>query len=129
MRENLEEYVFMNTWKELVFSDEEKGRIQEITINTPFSTQMGEQKFLSRFRELLETKTEPTRIGQDGRVLPVGAAAVPLLGPPPRGPSLTRRRPHPYDERVSEPEPEPEPTSSPTHYIQPESRPHGGGTG
>ena len=33
----------------------------------------------------------PTRIGSDGRVLPTGAAAVPLLGPPPRGPSLMRR--------------------------------------
>ena len=39
----------------------------------------------------------PIRIGSDGRVLPTGAAAVPLLGPPPRGPSLMRRRPNPRD--------------------------------
>ena len=77
----------------------------------------------------------PIRIGSDGRVLPTGAAAVPLLGPPPRGPSLTRRRPNPRIELVPEPEPEPdpepqpEPTSLPTHYSQPESRPHGGATG
>lgn len=63
------------------------------------------------------------------------AAAVPLLGPPPRGPSLMRRRPNPRIELVPEPEPEPdpepqpEPTSLPTHYSQPESRPHGGATG
>ena len=50
----------MNTWKELVFSDEEKGRIQEITIDTPSSTTMGAPKFLSRFHDLSETKTEPT---------------------------------------------------------------------
>ena len=77
----------------------------------------------------------PIRIGSDGRVLPTGAAAVPLLGPPPRGPSLMRRRPNPRIELVPEPEPEPdpepqpEPTSLPTHYSQPESRPHGGATG
>ena len=29
----------------------------------------------------------------------------------------------------SQPEPQPEPTSLPTHYSQPESRPHGGATG
>ena len=77
----------------------------------------------------------PIRIGSDGRVLPTGAAAVPLLGPPPRGPSLTRRRPNPRIELVPEPEPEPdpepqpEPTSLPTNSSQPESRPHGGATG
>ena len=48
----------------------------------------------------------PIRIGSDGRVLPTGAAAVPLLGPPPRGPSLMRRRPNPRIELVPEPEPE-----------------------
>ena len=54
---------------------------------------------------------------------------------PPRGPSLTRRRPNPRIELVPEPEPEPdpepqpEPTSLPTNYSQPESRPHGGATG
>ena len=46
----------MNTWKELVFSDEEKGHIQGKYIDTPFSTTMGAPKFLSRFRELMETK-------------------------------------------------------------------------
>ena len=77
----------------------------------------------------------PIRIGSDGRVLPTGAAAVSLLGPPPRGPSLMRRRPNPRIELVPEPEPEPdpepqpEPTSLPTNYSQPESRPHGGATG
>ena len=71
----------------------------------------------------------PVRIGPDGRVLPVGAAAVPLLGPPPRGPSLTRRRPHPYDERASEPEPEPEPTSSPTTIFSQSPDPKGGPPG
>jgi hypothetical protein len=45
----------MNTWKELVFSDEEKEHIRENTIDTPFSTTMGAPKFLSRFRELMET--------------------------------------------------------------------------
>ena len=36
----------------------------------------------------------PARIMPDGRVLPTGAAAVQLLGPPPRGPPLMRRRPN-----------------------------------
>ena len=46
-----------------------------------------------------------------------------LLGPPPRGPSLMRRRPNPRIELVPEPEPEPDPepqpeqTSLPTHYV------------
>ena len=46
-------------------------------------------------------------------MLPTGAAAVPLLGPPPRGPSLMRRRPNPRIELVPEPEPEPDPEPQP----------------
>ena len=64
----------------------------------------------------------PVRIGSDGRVLPTGAAAVPLLGPPPRGPSLMRRRPNPRVELVApEPEPEPDPEPQPEQTLPPMS--------
>ena len=51
-----------------------------------------------------------------------GAAAVPLLGPPPRGPSLMRRRPNPRVELVPEPQPEPDPDKLETRnfYTHPE---------
>ena len=52
-------------------------------------------------------------------MLPTGAAAVPLLGPPPRGPSLLRRRPNPRIELVPEPEPELDPEPQPEQTSLP----------
>jgi len=87
----------MRVWG--LLSDTTLGLLDELTNRLPANAR---QRFTTFARMKLSATIAlgtarlikerlPIRIGSDGRVLPTGAAAVPLLGPPPRGPSLMRR--------------------------------------